>query len=62
MFPLKVCQIDHYKSAIGNTDCKKCPDGKTNNTMHKECECKEDYYIGEKDDSKCYGMYIHSYF
>ena len=24
--------------------------------MHTECECKEDHYVAEKDDGKCYGM------
>lgn len=28
--------------------------------MHTECECKEEHYVAEKDDGKCYGMYLHS--
>ena len=28
--------------------------------MNTECECKEYHYVREKDDGKCYGMYLYS--
>ena len=56
-FPQKGCRIHYYKSVIGNTNCKKCPEGKTNNAAYTKCECKKDHYIGVDEDSKCYGRH-----
>ena len=63
-FFLKGCPNNYYKNDIGNKNCKKCPDGKTNNTMHTECTtCKKDYYVEDNNDgdNKCYGMYAYKF-
>ena len=62
IFLLKGCLIDYYKSTAGDERCLKCPNGKTNNAMHTNCECKEDHYIGENKDGPCYGMYPKYYY
>ncbi|XP_046850241.1 ephrin type-B receptor 2-like [Xenia sp. Carnegie-2017] len=50
------CDIDKYKRTIEDIDCKSCPEGKTNNKMHTDCECKADHYVGETENGKCYSL------
>lgn len=50
----KGCDMDKYKRTIEDIDCKSCPEGKTNNKMHTDCECKTDHYVGETENGKCY--------
>ena len=52
------CLSDHYKTTIANERCQKCPDGRTNNTMHTQCKCKKDHYIGDDKDGPCYGIFF----
>ena len=56
-FSPKACQTDYYKNNTGNQGCQRCPEGKTNHTMHTVCECKKDHYVGDDEDGPCYGMY-----
>ena len=57
-FLIKGCSSDYYKNIVGDEVCQKCPDSKTNNTMHTKCKCKDDHYIGHNESSRpCYGMY-----
>ena len=57
IFLIKGCSTYHYKGTVGNTKCLKCRNGKTANTIHTKCECKDDHYIGNDKDGPCYGMY-----
>ena len=50
------CLTDYYKTTIGNERCQKCPDGRTNNPMHTQCQCQEDHYIGDDEDGSCYAL------
>ena len=56
IFHVKGCENGFYKNTIENSKCKKCPDGKTNNTMHTECDCKKDHKLGKDVKGSCYGM------
>ena len=57
-FSLKGCPTNDFKSVVGDSKCQRCPNGKTNNTMHTTCGCKKDHYIGENKEGPCYGMYL----
>ena len=51
------CPTDHYKTTTGDESCKKCSDhGRTTDTMHTLCQCKEDHYIGDDEDGPCYAL------
>ncbi|XP_028394194.1 angiopoietin-1 receptor-like isoform X2 [Dendronephthya gigantea] len=50
------CQKDFYKTTLGDSPCQKCPSGKTNNTMHTECDCLKRHYIGDDDNGPCYAV------
>ena len=56
-FSPKVCQTYYYKNNTGNQGCQRCPEGKTNHTMHTGCKCKKNHYVGDDEDGPCYGMY-----
>ena len=61
LFFSKECPTDYYKTIIGDETCQKCLYGKTNNTMHTQCGCKEDHYVGDDEDDPCYGTFLFLY-
>ena len=42
--------------------CQKCPEGRKNNAIHTECDCKKGHYTGEDEDGPCYGMYLNHFY